>query len=101
MLTYATDISLIDSIVQPHGRVGAYGPLLTASLDHAVWFHKPVHADEWLLYYQESPRAAGARGFARGAMYTREGTLVASMGQDSAMRPQAPPERAARVGRDV
>jgi len=92
VLTYATDISLIDSIVQPHGRVGAYGPLLTASLDHAVWFHKPVHADEWLLYYQDSPSAFGARGLARGTIYTRDGELVASTCQEALIRPAQSPE---------
>lgn len=92
VLTYATDISLIDSIVQPHGRVGAYGPLLTASLDHAVWFHKPVHADEWLLYYQDSPSAFGARGLARGTVYTRNGELVASTCQEALIRPAQSPE---------
>ncbi|MDG2335310.1 MAG: acyl-CoA thioesterase II [Myxococcota bacterium] len=87
VLTYATDISLIDSIVQPHGRMGAFGPLMTASLDHAVWFHKPVLADEWLLYYQDSPSAFGARGLARGTIYTQRGELVASTAQEALIRP--------------
>ena len=91
-LTYATDISLIDSIVQPHGRMGEYGPLMTASLDHAVWFHKPVRADEWVLYYQDSPSAFGARGLARGTIYTREGELVASTSQEALIRPAHAPE---------
>jgi acyl-CoA thioesterase-2 len=67
VLTYATDISLIDAIVQPHGRMGEFGPLMTASLDHAVWFHRPLRVDQWLLYDQDSPCASGARGRARGA----------------------------------
>ncbi len=92
VLTYATDISLIDSIVKPHGRMGAYGPLMTASLDHAVWFHKPVRADEWMLYYQDSPSAFGARGLARGTIYTREGELMASTSQEALIRPTASPE---------
>jgi len=92
VLTYATDISLVDSIVQPHGRMGSYGPLMTASLDHAVWFHKPVRADEWLLYYQDSPSAFGARGLARGTVYTRDGELVASTCQEALIRPTQSPE---------
>ena len=91
-LTYATDISLIDSIVQPHGRMGAYGPLMTASLDHAVWFHKPVRADEWMLYYQDSPSAFGGRGLARGTIYTLDGELVASTSQEALIRPAQSPE---------
>jgi acyl-CoA thioesterase-2 len=62
-----------------------------SSVDHAMWFHVPARADRWTLFHQESPRAAGARGFARGAMYARDGTHIASVGQDSAMRP-APPD---------
>jgi acyl-CoA thioesterase II len=87
LLTYASDISLLDNMVRPYGRVGRLGPLMTASLDHAVWFHRPFRADEWLLYVQESPVAAGARGFARGTVYTREGGLVASVAQEGLMRP--------------
>ena len=92
VLTYATDISLIDSIVQPHGRMGAYGPLMTASLDHAVWFHKPVRADEWMLYYQDSPSAFGGRGLARGTLYSRSGELMASTSQEALIRPTSAPE---------
>jgi acyl-CoA thioesterase-2 len=87
LLTYASDISLLDNMVRPYGRVGRLGPLMTASLDHAVWFHRPFRADAWLLYVQESPVAAGARGFARGTVYTREGGLVASVAQEGLMRP--------------
>jgi acyl-CoA thioesterase-2 len=87
LLTYASDISLLDNMVRPYGRIGRLGPLMTASLDHALWFHRPFRADEWLLYVQESPAAAGARGFARGMIYTREGRLVASVAQEGLMRP--------------
>ncbi len=92
VLAYATDISLIDSIVQPHGRMGDFGPLMTASLDHAVWFHKPLRADQWLLYYQDSPCAAGARGLARGTIYTLDGELAASTAQEALIRPVSAPE---------
>jgi acyl-CoA thioesterase-2 len=57
-----------------------------ASLDHALWFHRPFRADEWLLYTQDSPSAAGARGFARGLIFTRDGTLIASVAQEGLIR---------------
>lgn len=87
VLTYATDMSLLDNIVRPHGRNGPLGPLMLASLDHAVWFHRPLRVDGWILYVQDSPVAAGGRGFARGTLYTREGRLVASVAQEGLMRP--------------
>lgn len=91
LLAYASDIALNDTAYRPHRKSGGSGPLAMSSVDHVMWLHVPARADEWTLYYQESPRAAGARGFARGAMYTRDGTLVASVGQDSVMRPQRAP----------
>lgn len=87
LVTYATDMSLLDNIVLPHGRRGPLGPLMVASLDHAVWFHDEVRADEWLLYAQESPLARAARGFARGSIFTRDGRLVVSVAQEGLMRP--------------
>jgi len=92
ILTYASDFSLVDSIVQPHGRGGELGPLMTASLDHAVWFHRAARIDEWLFYYQDSPAAFGARGLARGSIYTRDGVLAASVAQEALMRPVKQPE---------
>jgi acyl-CoA thioesterase-2 len=92
LLTYASDISLLDNIIRPHGRLGTLGPVMMASLDHAVWFHRPLRVDEWLLYAQESPVAAGARGFARGQLFTRTGVLVASVAQEGLMRPVRTPE---------
>jgi len=89
LVTYASDISLLDNMVRPYGRLGRLGPLMTASLDHALWFHRPLRADEWLLYVQESPAAAGARGFARGTIFERGGKLVASVAQEGLMRPGA------------
>jgi acyl-CoA thioesterase-2 len=65
---------------------------MMASLDHAIWFHRDVRADDWLLYAQESPVAAGARGFARGTIFTRSGELVASVAQEGLMRPTGRPE---------
>jgi acyl-CoA thioesterase-2 len=87
LLTYASDISLLDNVVKPHGRSGPLGPLMTASLDHALWFHKKLRVDDWLLYVQDSPAASGGRGFARGTIFTRQGELVASVAQEGLMRP--------------
>ena len=87
LLTYASDMSLLDNIVKPHGRSGPLGPLMIASLDHALWFHKTLHVDDWLLYVQDSPAASGGRGFARGTLFTRSGELVASVAQEGLMRP--------------
>lgn len=87
LLTYASDMSLLDNIVKPHGRSGPLGPLMMASLDHALWFHKPLRVDDWLLYAQDSPAASGGRGFARGTLFTRAGELVASVAQEGLMRP--------------
>ena len=87
LVTYASDISLLDNMVRPYGRLGRLGPLMTASLDHALWFHRDLRADDWLLYVQESPVAAGARGFARGEIFDRTGRLVASVAQEGLMRP--------------
>jgi acyl-CoA thioesterase-2 len=92
LLTYVSDISLLDNIVLPHGRRGGLGPVMMASLDHSVWFHRPVRVDAWLLYVQDSPAAAGARGFARGTIFTRSGQLVASVAQEGLLRPVRSPE---------
>jgi len=92
VLTYATDIGLIDTVVRPHGRSGPLGPLMVASLDHAVWFHKPLRVDQWLLYATDSPAAAGGRGFARGSIFEQGGQLVASVVQEGLVRPVGRPE---------
>ncbi len=90
-VTYATDMSMIDTIVRHHGRPDLGGvPGMAASLDHAVWFQRPFRANQWLSYAQDSPCAFGARGFARGAIYTREGVRVASMAQEGLVRRPAP-----------
>jgi acyl-CoA thioesterase-2 len=92
VLAYATDIALVDCVVQPHGSRGELGPLMTASLDHAVWFHRPARMDEWLLYHLDSPAAYGARGLARGTIFTRSGVLVASVAQEALVRPAPDPQ---------
>lgn len=87
-LAYASDFTLLDTALIAHGRV-LYDPkLMLASLDHAMWFHRPFRADEWMLYTQDSPAAHGARGFCRGSVYTRAGILVASAAQEGLVREQ-------------
>lgn len=86
VMAYASDMSLLDTCVRPHGVSWLSGKLQMASLDHAMWFHQPFQMDEWLLYTQDSPSASGARGFNRGAFYTRDGRLVASVAQEGLAR---------------
>lgn len=86
VLAYASDMTLIDTALYAHGRFIFDRDLQVASLDHALWFHRPFHADGWLLYAQDSPSAAGARGFTRGSIFTREGILVASVAQEGLIR---------------
>ncbi len=98
-VTYATDMSMIDTIVRHHGRRDPRGePGMGASLDHAVWFHRPFRADQWLLYAQDSPCAFGARGFARGAIYSRSGVRLASVAQEGLVRPAGAPRKDAPRG---
>jgi acyl-CoA thioesterase II len=85
-LAYASDLSLLDASLVPHGRTLFENSIMPASLDHALWFHRPFKADEWLLYAQDTPSATGARGFARGLIFTREGALVASVAQEGLIR---------------
>jgi acyl-CoA thioesterase II len=85
-LAYASDYGLLATAVQPHGLTIRSPRLQAATLDHAIWFHRPFRMDEWLLYDMDSPAAAGARGFARGSVYTRDGTLVASVAQEGLIR---------------
>ncbi len=85
-LAYLSDWSLLDTCIWPHGVSWMQGNLQTASLDHAMWFHRPFRADEWMLYVQDSPASGGARGFNRGLIYTQDGTLVASVAQEGLIR---------------
>ena len=93
VLAYASDLSIIASSLLPHGMMLGSPQMQTASLDHALWFHRPFRADEWLLHVQDSPSASGGRGFNRGSIYTRDGTLVASVAQEGLIRrrPVKPP----------
>ena len=89
VLAYLSDWSLLDTATLPHAVSLRSRTCRCASLDHAMWFHRPFRADEWLLYVQDSPSASGARGFNRGLIYTREGALVASIAQEGLMRIRA------------
>jgi acyl-CoA thioesterase II len=89
MLAYFSDMTLLDATLFAHGRSIFEPDLQVASLDHSMWFHRTVNLDEWLLYTQDSPSACGGRGFARGSIYTRSGTLVASSAQEGLIRIKA------------
>jgi acyl-CoA thioesterase-2 len=86
LMTYASDITLLDTVLLGHGRSWYDGHTTGASLDHAMWFHRPFRADQWLLYAQDSPIAHGARGLARGEVFTADGHLVVSVVQEGLIR---------------
>jgi acyl-CoA thioesterase-2 len=86
VLAYASDMMLLDSALIPHGRTVFEKSIQGASLDHALWFHRPFRADDWLLYAQDTPNAEGALGFARGLIFARDGRLVASVAQEGLIR---------------
>jgi acyl-CoA thioesterase-2 len=88
VLAYASDMTLLDAALIPHGRTVFHQDIMAASLDHALWFHRPFRADEWLLYAQDSPNLSGARGFSRGLIFALDGTLVASVAQEGLLRPR-------------
>ncbi|HLA63908.1 MAG TPA: acyl-CoA thioesterase II [Rhodothermales bacterium] len=90
VLAYASDHDLLGVAIRPHGRSFLDRTLQAASLDHAIWFHRPFRADGWLLYAMDSPTAAGGRGFARGTVYDADGRLVASTAQEGLLRPVDP-----------
>lgn len=87
VLAYASDMTLLDTALLPHG-VDWHSGIQMASLDHAMWFHRPFRMDDWLLYAQDSPSASGARGFNRGSIFARDGKLVATVAQEGLMRPR-------------
>ncbi len=86
VLAYASDFNLLATAMLPHKLAIAQSGLQLASLDHAMWFHRPFRADEWLLYALDSPSASGARGFCRGSLFDMDGQLVASVAQEGLMR---------------
>jgi len=86
LLAYISDYWLLDTSTMPHGSSFLRGNLVMASIDHAIWFHRPARVDDWLLYSLDSPSTSGARGFARGSFYSRAGVLVASTAQEGLIR---------------
>ena len=90
VLAYASDLTLLDTALVPHGLSVFDKSIMAASLDHALWFHRPFRADEWLLYTQDSPNLHGARGFTRGLIFASDGTLVASVAQEGLLRERRP-----------
>jgi acyl-CoA thioesterase II len=92
VLAYASDYNLLTSALLPHGKEGSIPKLQLASLDHAMWFHRPFRMDDWLLYAIDSPSASNSRGFTRGNIFTRDGKLVASVAQEGLMRPRKQPK---------
>ncbi|GAB3501703.1 acyl-CoA thioesterase II [Amycolatopsis cihanbeyliensis] len=86
VLTYASDMTLLDSVLARHGVYWDLDRVLGASLDHALWFHRPFRADEWFLYDCASPSASGARGLATGRFFTADGTLIATVVQEGLLR---------------
>jgi acyl-CoA thioesterase II len=86
VLAYASDMNLLSTAMRPHGVHWQTAGFQSASLDHAMWFHRPVNFENWHLYAQDSPSASGGRGFIRGSIYAEDGTLVASVAQEGLMR---------------
>jgi acyl-CoA thioesterase-2 len=86
LVAYASDISLLETTVRPHGLSWGTGEIVGASLDHAMWFHAPFRADEWWLYDQQSPWTGSGRGLAEGAIWTRDGRRVVSVYQEGLVR---------------
>ena len=86
-VTFASDMTLLDSTLMAHGRAWGTGDVVGASLDHAMWFHRPFRADEWWLYDQESPWTGAGRGLARGSIYDSSGQLAVSVVQEGLIRP--------------
>lgn len=90
LMAYASDMNLLSSGTRPHGVSWFSGDVMTASLDHAMWFHAPTRFDRWHLYAMDSPFGGGARGFNRGSIYNEDGQLIASVAQEGLMRPLKP-----------
>ncbi|KAA3625827.1 MAG: acyl-CoA thioesterase II [Bacteroidetes bacterium] len=88
VLAYTSDYNLLTTALLPHGQLANWHELTLASLDHAMWFHRPFDLNDWMLYQTDSPSASGARGFSRGNIFTRDGKLVASVVQEGLIRPR-------------
>lgn len=87
LLAYASDMNLLGSSLRPHGKTWFTGDIMSASLDHALWFHGPANFEDWHLYTMDAPFTGGARGFNRGKIYNQNGVLVASVAQEGLVRP--------------
>ncbi len=94
LLAYVSDFHLLDTALRPHGISMASPKVVIASIDHAMWFHRSVRVDDWLLYAIDSPSASGARGFTRGSVFARDGRLVASAAQEGLIRVRDDPRAA-------
>ena len=90
VLAYASDMTLLDTSLYPHGRKIFDPDLQVASLDHSMWFHRPVDVNRWHLYTQDAPSTSGSRGLTRGALYSEDGVLVASVAQEGLIRMRDP-----------
>jgi acyl-CoA thioesterase II len=86
LLAYVSDFNLLNTALMPHGLPKPPAKLMVASIDHAMWFHRSMRVDDWLLYSTDSPSASAARGFARGSIFTRDGRLAASTSQEGLLR---------------
>lgn len=91
ILAYLSDMTLLDTSLFAHGLSVFDSRIQAASLDHAMWFHRPVRVSDWLLYSQDSPSSSGGRGLTRGSLFTRDGILVASVAQEGLIRPRRSP----------
>ncbi len=89
-LAYASDMAFMETALRPHGLIWTTPGLQAASLDHAMWFHRPFDFNEWVLFSQDSPSASQGRGLVRGQMYAKDGTLIASVAQECLMRVRKP-----------
>ncbi len=89
ILAYISDMTLLDTSLFPHGASVFHRDIQAASLDHAMWFHRPAKLDDWMLYSQDSPAATGGRGLSRGNLYDRQGRLIASTAQEGLIRKKA------------
>lgn len=90
VLAYASDMTLLDTALYPHGRKTFDRDIMVASLDHSMWFHRPIDMNDWVLFAQDTPNSNGGRGFTRGLLYSRDGTLIASCAQEGLIRPRDP-----------
>jgi acyl-CoA thioesterase-2 len=90
LLAYASDFNLLDTATMPHRLYFPSAKLIMASIDHAMWFHRALRIDDWLLYATDSPSASGVRAFTRGSIFARDGRLVANTAQEGLMRKLMP-----------